>query len=195
MTGLSDSRFVVLAVYNFTFSMIPTFRRVVKRQYHVSDTPTSTMSSTPSLGPIWRAEPSRRLCEIRASRTTLRDWHRHTVVNKNWFPFAEGNPPARPLDPECPAPIAAFLCNKYVQPGIGATRTHRNILCLDSDAAQTDDERHFERFCCRQYFSMIWRDARVCPCERCGVTLCLSRSNRKVPTPRSPNIRGLEARA
>jgi hypothetical protein len=48
--------------------------------------------------------------------------------------------------------LADFLRESYIRPGIGATGRQLTHLCLDSYAAQSDDERHLERFCASTTF-------------------------------------------
>jgi hypothetical protein len=69
------------------------------------------------------------------------------MADDTWFPLSKGHPQARALNPENEAAVADFLRDNYIRTETGATRTQLRHLCLDSYAAQSDEERHFERFC------------------------------------------------
>jgi hypothetical protein len=127
--------------------MIPTFKRVVKRPHHISmhkeidDILDYLGTSSLERGAIAKIARDTHIPE-----QTLRNWHRSRLADPDWFPLANGHPRARALDPQCEAAIAEFLLENRIRPGIGATRTYLKNLCLDCYAAQTDDERHLERF-------------------------------------------------
>jgi hypothetical protein len=136
-----------LTVYYFIFSMIPTFRRVVKRQHHICyhseiDDILEYLSE-PNLERGAIAKISR---DMGIPDGTLCDWHRHRVGEENWFPLADDHPRVRALNPESEAAIPDFIRDNYIHRGIGATQTHLKHLCLDSYAAQDDYECHLERF-------------------------------------------------
>jgi hypothetical protein len=138
---------------NFKFPMIATFKRVVTCQHHVY----KHADIDNILDDLMINRPERRAI-VKISRdicipdTTLRHYHRQRVFNPTWFPFATGHPRTRALDPDAEAAVAEFALVNYIDPGIGATRQDLKELCLTSYAQQTDDKRHFERFCASSTF-------------------------------------------
>jgi hypothetical protein len=77
------------------------------------------------------------------------------MADNTWFPLSKGHPQARALNPDNETPIAEFLQDNYIGTGIGATKTQLKHLCLDSYAAQSDDERHLERFSASTVFKLV----------------------------------------
>jgi hypothetical protein len=74
------------------------------------------------------------------------------MADDTWFPLSKGHSQARALNPDNKTAIADFLRDNYIRTGIGATKTQLRHLCLDSYAAQSDEERHLERFCASTTF-------------------------------------------
>jgi hypothetical protein len=99
-----------LTIYYFIFAMIPTFRRVVKCQYHIyhhSDIDdTAEYVSAPDLERKATANISQ---DTGIPDGTLCDWHRHRVGDENWFLLVERHPRARALNRESEAAIADFV--------------------------------------------------------------------------------------
>jgi hypothetical protein len=133
--------------------MTPTFRRVVKYQHHVY-----RHTNIDNILDYLRAPDLERGSTANIGRDTdvpepaLRGWHCHRAVSANWFPRTEGKFHVPELDPEWNSAVADSLVDNSIQTGIGTTRTHLKDLCLDSYGAQTDDERHLERFCASTIF-------------------------------------------
>ena len=133
--------------------MIPTFKRVLKRQHHIY-----THNEVDDILEYLGAPSLERGAIAKISRDTgipdptLRNWRRFRLADKTWFPLGQGHPRSRALGSECEAGIADFLRENYIHSGIGATRSGLRQLCLDCYAAQNDDERHLERFCASTTF-------------------------------------------
>jgi hypothetical protein len=133
--------------------MIPTFKRVVKQQHHVYThkevDDILDYLTTPSLE---RGAIARIARDTHVPEQTLRNWRHSRLADPSWFPLEHGHPRARALDPQCEAAIADFLIENQIKPGLGATRSDLKKLCLDCYSAQTDEERHLQRFCASTTF-------------------------------------------
>jgi hypothetical protein len=101
ITVLSDPGFMRLTVYYFIFSMIPTFRRVVKHQHHILEYLSATDLERGAIAKISR--------DTGTPDGTLRDWDRHRMGDENWYPLAEGHLRARALNPKSEAAISDFV--------------------------------------------------------------------------------------
>jgi hypothetical protein len=133
--------------------MIPTFKRVVKRPHRIyPHDEVGPILDYLRLPVLERGAIAKIARDTGIPEPTLRDWHHHRLTDANWFPLSNGHPRARALNPESETAIADFLRDNYIAPGIGATRAQMKVLCLDSYAAQSDDERHLERFCASSTF-------------------------------------------
>jgi hypothetical protein len=125
-----------LTVYYFIFSMIPTFRRVMKRQHHIyHHSDIDDIIDYLSAPNLERGAIAKISQDTGIPDGTLRDWHCHRVGNENWFPLVEGHSQARTRNLESEAAIADLIRDNYIHPKIEAIRTNMKHLCLDFDAA------------------------------------------------------------
>jgi hypothetical protein len=133
--------------------MIPTFRRIMKRQHHIykHQEVHDILECRPT--PILERGAITKIARDTAiPEGTLYDSHRHRCIDNSWFPLDCGHSQARALNPDNEAAITNFVRVNYIDTGIGAACTHLKHLCLDAYAAQADDERHLERFCASTTF-------------------------------------------
>jgi hypothetical protein len=133
--------------------MISTFKRVIKRKHriytHAEIDDLLAYLTSPDLP---RGAIAKICRDTGTLESTLRDWHASRMADDTWFTLSKGHPQARALNPDNETAIADFLRDNYIGTGIGATRTQLRHLCLDSYAAQSDEEHHFERFCASTTF-------------------------------------------
>jgi hypothetical protein len=118
-------KFRLLLRIQFTFKMIPTFQRVIKRPHRVY--PHKEIDEV--LNCLTQPELPRGAIPQMSRDTgipcqTMRDWHkpRTQEAGENCFPLAQGRPHARTLSAENEAGIADFIQVNHIQTGKGATR-------------------------------------------------------------------------
>jgi hypothetical protein len=105
--------------------MIPTFRRIVKRQHHIYKHQEVDYIfeylTTPTLE---RGAITKIARDTGIPEGTLCDWHRHRCVDNSWFPLNRGHPQVRALSPDNEAAIADFVRVNCINTEIGTTRTY-----------------------------------------------------------------------
>jgi hypothetical protein len=90
-----------LAVYYFFFSMIPTFRQVVKREHHIyRDADIGDILDYVHQPDLERGAIAKIPRDPGIPGPTFRDWHRRKIAGENWFPLAEGHSRLQVLNPE-----------------------------------------------------------------------------------------------
>jgi hypothetical protein len=124
--------------------MIPTFKCVINRKHRIY--------THEKIDDLPRGAITKICRDTGIPESTLRDWHASRIADDTWFPLWKGHPQARALNPDNETAIADFLRDNCIRTGIGATRTQLRHLCLDSYAAQSDEQRHLEPFCASPTF-------------------------------------------